>query len=387
MKILFLAKTKADSSFTASQSTVLCDLLVSMGHEVKAYDYSNGTLYNFNGSLTIENKCNINGLFLIHLLRYISFRRFIKMHGDEYDLVQVMYYRPEFFFFNYLFSKFRGIKLICLYGSDVNTFITIKKYFLNFLYLADYISFTTEEAKNEFLVNYRFKSTNNIVINPFPAQKLDSIINVSESNKKAFREHYGVSADCKIVVCGMSGTSNEQFYKMTQELKKINTQNIRFVFPISYGMCENEIGKFSKYVIRNLGRERVIIIDKYLTSEEVVDLRLATDILVNMRKKDQAGGAFLESLAAGSLAIVGSWLPYNYLKTKGVYFSAINDFSELAESVTIGLDLLNNEAVKMRLNLNSSIIMDEYSPVAVVRSWTSFYNSLFIRKSGKSKNE
>ena len=376
MRFLFLAKSKADYRCYAAHARALVNLLLDMGHEVDVYDYSTGVNYNQKTLTKVDYNLSLEFRLLNHISRYFAFIRFFKLNRNAYDILQVMYLRPEYFL---LANKVRLLakkKLICIYGSDVNTYSFLKKLYQKVIREADYVSFTTTDTLNSFVKKYRYNKRENLVVNSFPVVKLGKINSDSVKHRKSFRVKYGIDSHETVVVCGMNSFPNEQINIIADKISVKTYNRVVFVFPLTYGAKPPMLKKIIQHIQKVVTSNRVIIISSYLTDDEVLDLRFSTDILVNIRKKDQAGGAFIESLAAQSYVITGSWLPYGFLMEQGIYFKTVNTPSEINDAIAEGINLREKHEVKEKLMNNTRILNSNYSLEITMNRWRTFYGSI-----------
>lgn len=385
MRVLFLAKAKADFRCYAAQARILVDLLLEMGHEVDVFDYSTGVSYNQKTLNSSDYNSRVGFRLLNHISRYFAFRRFVKQNRNAYDILQVMYLRPEFFLLAKKVRQLAGKELICIYGSDVNTYSFLKKRYQKVIREADYVSFTTTDTLNSFVKKYRYNKRDNLVVNSFPIVKLGRIDSDWERHRKSFREKYGIDSDESIVVCGMSGFPNEQIKVIADKISAKTYNHVVFVFPLTYGLNQKRLAKLIDYIQTRVSRNRVIIISHYLTDEEVLDLRFSTDTLINIRKKDQAGGAFIESLAAQSYVITGFWLPYGFLNDKGIFFKTINNPSEIENALLEGIEAREKQEVKDKLRNNTIILNANYSLEGTMSRWQNFYEGIISNLSTNNR--
>jgi len=376
MRVLFLAKAKGDFRCYALHARVLTDLLLEMGHTVDVFDYSTGISYDQKALSKVDYKPKIGIKLLNHISRYFAFKRFLKQNGQKYDILQVMYLRPEFLFLAKKVRQLAKREIICIYGSDINMYRGLKRHFQRVFKEADYVSFTTEETLSSFVKNYGYFKKKNLVVNSFPIVKLVPLDSDREKHIKSFRAKYNVDPDNKIVVCGMNSFPNEQIKEIANSIGSKSFNRVVFVFPLTYGANQHKLSQLINHIQKAVTNSRVIIISSYLTDEEVLDLRFSTDILVNIRKKDQAGGAFIESLATQSYVITGSWLPYGFLKELGVYFKTINSPVEINDAIIEGISFQEKSAVKEMLMNNTRILNSNYSLEVTMNRWRSFYQEI-----------
>src|SRR5690606_20863873 len=70
-----------------------------------------------------------------------------------------------------------------------------------------------------------------------------------------------------------------------------------------------------------------IVLEDFLSEDQMSQLRLATDILVYAPVSDAFSASVSQSLAAGNVVIVGAWLPYKTRQRAGFYYHEIDQVS------------------------------------------------------------
>jgi hypothetical protein len=376
MKFLFLAKTKTDFTCFANQANILIIMLVKMGFDVDLYDYSIGVKYDINNRKKQSYNYGKRIKILDPLYNYLAFSSFYNDNRGKYDITQVMYVRPEFYFLAKSIGALGKKGIVCVYGSDVNKAAWLKRFFKKIFSKDALISFTTTQTRDTFIKKYGIKNNSNLVVNSFPITKLSSTDTPKRFNRDLFCKKYGIDIDNVVVVCGMSGFYNEQIEKLVDSIGGKHYPNTVFVFTFTYGISGDKLEKLSAYVKQKMGTNKVVLIKDYLKEEEVLSLRLSTDILINIRKKDQAGGALIESLSAGSYVITGSWLPYRFLSDMGVYLKTIDKVSALPEALSEALELIAKQETRNKFANNTIILNENFSLEKTLNQWKEFYLSV-----------
>lgn len=376
MRFLFLAKTKTDFTCFANQANVLISMLVEMGFDVDLYDYSIGIKYNINSREKRNYNYGKRIKYLAPLYNYLAFKRFCNHNRGKYDITQVMYVRPEFYFLAKSIGTLGKKEIVCVYGSDVNTGVWLKRFFKKIFNHHSVVSFTTTQTRDSFIKTYGIKNHPNLVVNSFPITKLSSVDIPKRFGRELFCSKYAIDIDNVVVVCGMSGFPNEQIEKLVDSIGGNYYPKAVFIFTFTYGLAADKLEKLTGYVNQKMGANRVVIIKDYLTEEEVVSLRLSTDVLINIRKKDQAGGAFIESLSAGSYVITGSWLPYRFLSDMGVYLKTIDKITELPGALFEAFSLISKQEIKSKFVTNTAILNNCYSLEKTLTRWKDFYTGV-----------
>lgn len=388
-KVLWLRKMKDDFVFTANYTELIANMLLEEGYELHIYDFSSRKLHNFS-SRNIEVICKwvniFDKTFLRFVINFFCLVAFCIKYKNKYDIIHVLYVRIEYLFASHLISSLGSKLVLTIFGSDINYFVNVQRVF-NSLYLKSDIIHTTI---TETLINFskRFSSNklrrkilNKSITMCMPLASLN-IIN-SEQNAdfvSGVFAKYKISGNDIIIVCGNTAEIKlEQLYLLVKTLSKtqINTiQEIKFFFLMTYGGNARKTSNFKKYICKALKSRKVIIIDEYLPLNELMVLRIRTDIFINVRKEDQLAGSMIEALFCNSDVITGDWLPYGVLKDNGIFYHPITKIRDVSVILPI---IINERIAKInygKLQANSELIMHLWGPEKALNNWRVFYNSL-----------
>ena len=100
-------------------------------------------------------------------------------------------------------------------------------------------------------------------------------------------------------------------------------------------------------------------------------LRLATDILISLRRSDQLSAAITENLYAKSIVITGAWLPYKTFKDLGLVFFEIGSIKDINSKLLYVFE--NFEKVKSEIKTNSDIVYNNFNWNKIIEDWYAFY--------------
>src|SRR5690606_21923209 len=104
------------------------------------------------------------------------------------------------------------------------------------------------------------------------------------------------------------------------------------IFPFTYGGNNHYISRVKEKLERSSLNYRII--EDYLSDEQISLLRLATDLFIQVQTTDAFSGSMREHLFAKNMVVTGSWLPYQTLVRKGIYFETIKGLQFLGEKVS-----------------------------------------------------
>lgn len=174
-----------------------------------------------------------------------------------------------------------------------------------------------------------------------------------------------------VITCGYNATPDHQHIEILKALvsvKDVLPHRTKVIFPMTYGRELNYMEQV-KIAIANSGID-CIVMEEFLTDEEVAHLRKATDFFIQIQATDANSGSFREHLAAQNLVLTGSWLPYKEYQSEGVFFETIDHISQLSKKikeVLANFSELKTKAEKMnsfdkfKTSLWSECIKDWYN--------------------------
>jgi len=372
MKILFLSRK--DSIFVKE---LIENLIIKYNFEIELID-----IFHFEHIWFTKKKIKKisfypkkfpQNLYLKYLLSIPCSYIYIKKLNKTYDYIHMFYKKFQYYFLiNLLKNKSKKIYL-SIFGSDFYK-NPIKIFDKPFYKYTNLITFTNKETQLQFNYLYNQTLTQKTILCPFGQTNHDFIdkIKKNESKDKS-KKILDIPKNKIVICCGSNGYPNEQHEQIINQLSKIkNKSKITLVFPITYGATSQRINKIKEMVKTKLIDFKTIIIDQYLSSEDLARLRICTDILINVRKTDQISGAMLESIYAGSTIITGSWLPYKSLDQAHVNLQKISKISNLQKKLLYCIN--NNVGLKKQNKKNHTYIGTTYNWNSALPKWNKMYN-------------
>ncbi|MCF6269623.1 MAG: hypothetical protein L3J41_07925 [Melioribacteraceae bacterium] len=177
-----------------------------------------------------------------------------------------------------------------------------------------------------------------------------------------------------VITIGYNANKIQQHFRIINELKQVLEKlpsNYLLVFPMTYGFGNRK--KYTEKLRDELNKYNFnfIILDSFLSNNEVAYLRLATDVMIQLQTHDQFSGSMQEHLYSENIVITGSWLPYQAFKDVGTNFLEINNFSELKSKLPKTID--NFELEKEKCKLNPNKIWELSSWEKTISNWISIF--------------
>lgn len=342
-------------------------------------DISNNIYYDFQKKTKIQYVKN-NIFIKIPIIKYLFLtfyaKNFInKKLNYKIDIAHILYKKIQYFFLiNTIKRKIPKI-IITIFGGD---FYNEKTTMINnYIYKkTNIISFTNPETQKDFIKKYPNQKKNKLKTCIFGISHLDTIKKelYTKKNKKKLYKKFNIDKKTIVILCGSYGDPNEQHEKIIQELSKINkkyTNKITLIFPFTYGFFKNRTQKIQKICQQKIPTIKTIFLEKYLTDKEISQLRIITDILINIKKIDQFSAAMTETLFCKGIVIAGSWLPYKILDKNKINYFKISKISKLNKKIIYCINNLNK--IKKQNTKNTKKIYNICSWKKNITAWKSLY--------------
>lgn len=367
-EILFLA------DHTSIYTRNLLSMLKKKYNEEDLSMLSHG-IYFKNGEKIFERRNHKN-----KLLKVLEIKKMVKkIKRRNILMVHLHFLSPHYFFYRKIFKNAKVI--ITFWGSDlyrvpqkskINKFLQkqiIKK--------ADIVTVAREKMIADFHKIFGFENKP-IYVTRFPGGvDLKVIDSIKEQEPQLFRKKYGVKDNDFILTLGYSSDPSKNHEYMIDEIVKLNQkfENLFIIIPMTYGNSEHR-EKIKIYCKKNFQKKNVqyVILENYMTDQEVAILKKITDVMINVQNTDALSASMMEALYAGNIVINGAWLDYDELVENGVYFETISDLKPGVLSSKIEYILNNYNMLKDKTKVNKEIIYRMNNLDDIIKDWMKVYN-------------
>lgn len=272
---------------------------------------------------------NVSGKFRVVIwlkLLALSVRDVAKILRYDADLISIQFFSVRNYLISIMLAVFRIDYTISFWGSDYVSLSRRKYPFIEFIFKnARFISFNNRDYMFQFeKVFGDFLKTCEL---RFGLGLLDEIDNIMLSKSSET-----IAADPKKVMVGTNASPNQQHLELIEVLDSHSKQleDFEFFFHMSYGDARNR--DLVKARLRD-AKFKYEIDENYYTGVDLAQLRVKTDILVQLQKNDALSGAMQETIYAGGVVVTGSWLPYDVLRDKGASWIEVDTLNELPEAL------------------------------------------------------
>ncbi len=204
---------------------------------------------------------------------------------------------------------------------------------------------------------------------------MKKIVATSESTAKEWlTEYVGFSLDGRKIVClGHNGTEANQHLSVLKQLSQLSDQEkneVVILCPMTYGGTP-AYKDVVRNAISNAGFTGVVLRDQ-IPEPEMAFLRKASDLFIFVPISDSFSASVTQALTAGSVTIVGSWLPYASRRRAGFQYHEVDDLSDLPDLVSLVLRDFPTEVESA--SQNQQLGFNFFNPTKLGQEWCDVYH-------------
>lgn len=354
----------------------LIDGLKTSGINARALDIFQGRMIDSQGFLSEYKPSYLKGFAGKVFLRLFR-EKMISEQISDGDIVDIHFLEPAYGRYVEAIKK-KKVKLITtLFGSDLFRTDQSQKQLQSPVFeKSDAIILS--ENMIPYFEKYFPGYQNKYRFNQYGSRRLDLINELnSASNKKKFREKYGIAEDRIVISCGYNAKKEQQHLELLDaigKLPKFDRERLFLILSMTYGKEESGeeyIGQV-KEKLEELNFPHMFL-EHRLDDEEIAEIRIISDITINTQTTDALASSVKEAMTAGDVMLVGDWLPYEIYKNMGVFFLT-SSMDKLSENLKLVLNNLDEYREKSRIN--AQIILDFASWRVLIKQWVKVYNEV-----------
>jgi hypothetical protein len=361
MRVLFITNYKGMAPFIQDlviqlkKRNIYCDII----------DTGEWKMYNNDSTISSSFKVDIKIRFIYKMFNIMNLFFLLCLSKEKYDSVNIFYFQ-NWLKLTYSLLVSKAPKINILYaGSDFYRISDKKKYRQKkFLEKCNKINFTAVGLKKDFNIFFNYQFCDKLTLASFGLPLLNTIFNKDNINTHLFlREKYKVRKENKIITIGYNASPAQQHLKILDEIRELCIEkNITIFIPLTYGGVNSYKKEIEQYLIKH--NINYLIFESFLSKEELVEIRLISDITINFQTSDQASGSLLEYLCGKNVMIVADWLPYSFWDDVGIFYYKCN-FKELKNT----LSHVINTDYSDQLNRNQEIVCRNWSWDKTISDW------------------
>jgi len=190
----------------------------------------------------------------------------------------------------------------------------------------------------------------------------------------SFKQKHKIPLQDTVVVIGHSAHDIDNHLYIIPYLAKLDKELLEhctFVFPMTYGIEEDYFREVEHTIASH--QIKYIILSSFLNDADMMELRYASEILVRLSKYDAFSLSLCETLAAGNIAIVATWLPYGVLRSASVFYKEVNTFCNLP--AMLKNVILNKKEYQKQCKDNGKKISEIYRQQNTIEKLAKIYMS------------
>ena len=267
---------------------------------------------------------------------YRYLREAWRLRKEKFDLIFICYVDPVGLLLNFLIKMEKTKSIACFWGDDVNSVsrktVLIEKLFFPRI---DVFNFYTKTLRKTFLEKFGRSYHQKETIIRYGLSLLSVMDSVFESEENV-RDLMGLPREKVVVAVGYNSAAVQQHLKVLEQIGKLPLslqERLHIVLSMTYGDGD------ASYVQKvrdacNLLSCTYTMYQERLDEWDKARLTLATDIFIHAQVMDCFSGTIQEHLYAGALVINPTWIFYDALKEKNVFYLEYSAFDELPELLT-----------------------------------------------------
>lgn len=302
----------------------------------------------------------------------ISLRDFIRICQNEniyYDVCQIHFFNP---IYAKIADGFKGISkkvVITPWGSDI---LRAKKYQLRGLkklvQKSDKVTLTQGSRFEKDAVTLLDIPQEKLYNLPIGIASIDEILSRPFITDEQAKRAWGFEGKYVIVI-GYNGSPAHNHVRIIESLVSIKKQlpiNTILVCPMTYG--GNLVYRKKVKQFLEVNRFENQILEKYLSPEELVFLRKATDLFIHAQNTDANSGTIAEYLLCQKKIVNPYWITYPHYEAYGSPFYSFSNFEELPQTI---MEAINDTSNRVSPLLTDNISECGWSKLAY--KWVELY--------------
>ncbi len=315
----------------------------------------------------------IPGLRGFFLSRYRP--RVLTILSRKYDIIDIHYFSSHYDEM-VLILKDQGKRIkITIWGSDFYRADPERIEELREIFgKVDLIQLETEQVAGDFTEVFpEFKEK--IGIANFGNVQLGIIDSFMEhEGKNGIRRQLGIPTDRIVLTCGTNGSEGHQHLEMIRHIDGLPAEikeKLFLIFPMNYGGDREYISRIESELLA-LGLPHMLL-KGFFPKEKFSKYVVSGDIVLTIQKSDSLSSAILEYLYANEILISGEWLPYQFLRNRGIDYLTVS-MDTITETIAYAVE--NREAIQRKFKQNHNAISEFSSWSKAIPRWVELYRKL-----------
>ncbi|MBQ9342433.1 MAG: glycosyltransferase [Lachnospiraceae bacterium] len=276
-------------------------------------------------------------------------------------------------------KEHHNIVIATYWGSDILR-ETRLKLLLSELWLGkvDKITLATTEMRSKFNRFYKGKYEEKVFPLIFGVNGFEYLDRM-DHNSDYYKPFYGIPKANITITVGYNGARGQQQIEVLKAIDRLSVtvkKKIFVIVPMTYGVpSDTYIEEIDSY-LNKMNISGYAILKQYMDDEISARLKCVTDLFVHAQVTDAFSASVQEFLYAEKLVLNPSWIRYDELLKKGVFFLTYDSFDTLDKCLESAIEAFLCEKYKRKLEQNMEILHDFTSWEAVTSNWRVLYKDV-----------
>jgi glycosyltransferase involved in cell wall biosynthesis len=260
--------------------------------------------------------------------------------------------------------------IITPWGSDVYRVKNIKKILCaSCLRRADYVIVDRGIKFESDLLHMYNLDRKKFLYADFGSDIID-LFDKNNITKKEAKFFYNVEG-YYVITCGYNANPAQNHKKVIEAIYLIRDklpENLALFLPMTYGNTVSYKEKITE-TLESCGFKHVVF-SKYMSDKEVLYMKKATDLYINVQNTDAFSSSLQEYILSGTKIINGGWLRYPTIEKFGLPYFVAPDLDSLSDVI---LKAYNSP----RQNINAELInyISSLGWKSMSDDWINIYNN------------
>lgn len=297
------------------------------------------------------------------LCKYYDSRKAFNAISSKYGVISIQYVTLLACILASSLKRVQAKVITAPWGSDVYRMPWSRKWLTRKVFdYSDYVTAMPYTKFGEDIKRIFHVPESKCVPLCFGSDVLDKISESCITKEDAKQQLFGDS-QCYVIVCGYNASSAQNHIKIVECITSVKSElpsNTLIVLPMTYAKEASYMNKV-KSALEETGINYTVL-NEYLSDEDIVKLRKATDLFIHMQTTDAYSSTLHEYLLCGTCVINADWLRYPELERDGCPY-LLADFSNLYNVI---LKCLRNEAYSKPIQIE---VLETYKWSVQLELW------------------
>lgn len=308
-------------------------------------------------------------------VKHPAVRKALAASPDDYDIVNVQTaYAHLGLAADQLKSKGKRL-VVSIWGSEVLRQENPRKQKLikRLLSRADAVSVTNAGLKDVISDKLGVDLRNQLQQVRFGLAPVTGLKKLSSAHSDAYRANFNLPADAFVVTVGYNASAGHRHLMVIEELAAVKEQlpqNTTLLLPCTYPKDTAYTDEI-KAKLEASGFS-FLLLTEFMSNDAVAELRMASDVMIQVQPTDQFSGSMTEALIAENLVITGSWLPYDDFDRMGAYLLRVDDPADVGRCLAAQVF---TESLALRQQNRQNLIA-YFDWEARIKDWIDLYEGV-----------